>query len=202
MILDLSSSSDAKEKTMTATLNAVPTLNSTTKDFLASLTDHGAKALVFDLDGRQIQPGYHVTELKAATFETMDCGGQGNLWHETIVQLMPSPAEQDRGYMSVEKFMGIYNRVSGSVPVRPQAEIRFEYGDDGQPAIQYHVRGIDLETKRLVVRLESTRVTCKANDRRDAMTEFTMLETNGSACCGPSSAASGAETSSATSKCC
>ncbi len=187
---------------MTAILNAVPTSNSTTRDFLAGLTDHGAKALVFDLDGRQIQPGYHVTELKAATFETMDCGGQGNLWHETIVQLMPSPAEKDRGHMSVEKFMSIYNRVSSSVPVRPLAEIRFEYGDDGEPAIQYHVRGIDLEPDALIVRLEPTRVTCKANDRRAAMTELTMLESDSSACCGPSSAASSIDSPNATSKCC
>jgi Family of unknown function (DUF6428) len=187
---------------MTATLNAIPTSNSTTRDFLAGLTNHGAKALVFDLDGRQIQPGYHVTELKAATFETMDCGGQGNLWHETIVQLMPSPAEQDRGYMSVEKFMGIYNRVSVSVPVRPMAEIRFEYGDDGEPAIQYHVRGLEAQSDTLLVRLEPTRVTCKANDRRAAMTELTMLESDSSACCGPTDTASGADISSAASKCC
>jgi Family of unknown function (DUF6428) len=187
---------------MTATLNTLVTSNSTTRDFLAGLTDHGSKALVFDLDGRHIEPGYHVTELKAATFETMDCGGQGNLWHETIVQLMPSPAEKDRGHMSVEKFMSIYNRVSGSVPVRPLAEIRFEYGDDGEPAIQYHVRGVDPQADRLIVRLESTRVSCKANDRRAAMTELTVLETDDSSCCGPTSTASSADLSSAVSKCC
>ncbi len=202
MILDLSPSSEAKEKTMTTMLNTPKTSNTTTQDFLSGLTDHGPRALVFDLDGRQIQPGYHVTELKAATFETMDCGGQGNLWHETIVQLMPSPAEKDRGHMKVEKFMSIYNRVSGSVPVRPMAEIRFEYGDDGEPAIQYHVRGFDLEADALIVRLESTRVTCKANDRRAALTELTMLETSDASCCGPSSTTSSADSSSATSKCC
>jgi hypothetical protein len=31
--------------------------------------------------------GYHLTELKAASFETVDCGGQTNRWQETIVQL-------------------------------------------------------------------------------------------------------------------
>lgn len=190
---------------MTTTLDIPKPSNTTTRDFLSSLTDHDAKSLVFDLDGRQIQPGYHVTELKAATFETMDCGGQGNLWHETIVQLMPDADDAHKGHMTVGKFMSIYQRVSGSVPVRAQAEIRFEYGDDGEPAIQYHVRGIDLEPQKLIVRLEPTRVTCKARDRRAAMTELTVLETNGSACCGPSVATSGTTsgtTSSVASKCC
>ena len=187
---------------MTATLDTPQTTNTTTRDFLSSLMDHGQKALVFNLDGRRIQPGYHVTELKAASFETMDCGGQGNLWHETIVQLMPSPSEAHRGHMKVEKFMSIYNRVSGSVPVRAGAEIRFEYGDDGEPAIQYNVRGVDLQPDALIVRLESARVTCKANDRRAAMTELAVLESDSPACCAPSSATSSVDSPSAASKCC
>ncbi len=187
---------------MTATLETPKTSNITTRDFLSGLTDHAKKALVFDLDGRRIQPGYHVTELKAASFETMDCGGQGNLWHETIVQLMPSPSEAHRGHMKVEKFMSIYNRVSGSLPVRAGAEIRFEYGDDGEPAIQYNVRGFDFESDALIVQLESARVTCKANDRRAALAELTVLEANTPACCGSSSATSSADSPSAASTCC
>lgn len=182
---------------MTATIT--PALNATTstRDFLHHLTDQDAKSLVFEIDGQHIRSGYHVTEVKAASYETMDCGGQGNLWHETIVQLMPSPSEEHEGHMKVKKFLSIYTQVAAQIPVRANAEIKIEYGDDGSPAIQCRVGGVQSEGDTVVVRLEPPRVTCKANDRKAAMAELTMLEA-GSSCCGPSDATQSA----AASKCC
>ena len=42
---------------------------------LTALEPHGSKALVIDYGGRMIRPGYHVTEVKAGSFVTFDCGG-------------------------------------------------------------------------------------------------------------------------------
>jgi hypothetical protein len=47
-------------------------------------------------DGATVHAGYHLTELKAASFDTVDCGAQKNRWNETIVQLWV-PEEQENG---------------------------------------------------------------------------------------------------------
>eukprot|EP01036_Dinobryon_divergens_P045898 gene45898-61347_t len=50
---------------------------------LAALEPHGDKALVFEYDGGEVQAGYHVTEVKAGSFVTLDCGGNPDAWQET-----------------------------------------------------------------------------------------------------------------------
>jgi hypothetical protein len=45
---------------------------------------------VTNSDGATIHGGYHLTELKAASFDTVDCGRAKNQWNETIVQLWVS----------------------------------------------------------------------------------------------------------------
>jgi hypothetical protein len=81
------------------------------------------------MNGRGVPAGYHLTELKSASFDTVDCGGQVNRWHETIVQLWvsPDPAE-DR--MTAAKFLKIFDKVCGMIPLKFDAEIRIEYGDE------------------------------------------------------------------------
>src|SRR5438270_14014896 len=60
----------------------------TTKDFIARLRRTPEQALVFvNSDGETIHAGYHLTEIKAAKFDTIDCGGKKNRWNETIMQL-------------------------------------------------------------------------------------------------------------------
>ena len=41
---------------------------------------------------RTIQQGYHVTEVKAGSFVTLDCGGNPDQWHETILQVEDLPS--------------------------------------------------------------------------------------------------------------
>jgi hypothetical protein len=137
----------------------------TTQELLETLASHQANSLVFEASGQRIAPGYHVTEVMNVTYESMDCGGQANFWRETVVQLMGPGPEDKPEFMTVQKFLSIYNRVAASVPVRGEAQIRFEYGDALRPATLYHVGGIALEGQHLVVRLVPPGVTCKARDR-------------------------------------
>src|SRR2546425_1020926 len=59
-----------------------------TNNFIAALRASPESKLVFvDLDGRAVHRGYHLTELKAASLQTVDCGGQTNRWQATIAQL-------------------------------------------------------------------------------------------------------------------
>jgi len=100
-----------------------------TRELIEQLRGARGKHVVFvDENDMTIHGGYHLTELKAATFDTVDCGGQKNRWNETIVQLWVPENEESDEFMTADKFLSIYDRVSGMIALDPEAEIRFEYG--------------------------------------------------------------------------
>ena len=147
----------------------------TTHDFISRLREAPAKQLVFtDSDDATIHGGYHLTELKAASFDTVDCGAQKNQWNETIVQLWVPEDEKNGEFMTAAKFLSIYDKVARLIPLDPTAEIRFEYGDENFPSSNYHIEMISENEAELRVQLRLPQATCKARDRREA----------GAACCG------------------
>jgi len=146
-----------------------------TREFIEQLRESREKQVVFvDDNGTTIHGGYHLTELKAATFDTVDCGGQKNRWNETIVQLWVPQDEESDEFMTANKFLSIYDRVSGMIALDPEAEIRLEYGDENFPPSNYHVTKVKEVAGAIRVELRLPQATCKARDRREA----------GAACCG------------------
>ena len=146
----------------------------TTYDFISRLREAPAKRLIFsNSDDATIHGGYHLTELKAASFDTVDCGAQKNQWTETIVQLWVPEDEENGEFMTAAKFLSIYDKVARLIPLDPTAEIRFEYGDENFPSSNYHVEMIRENDGEVRVQLRLPQATCKARDRREA----------GAACC-------------------
>jgi uncharacterized protein DUF6428 len=147
----------------------------TTHDFITRLRKAPAKHLVFtNADGATIHGGYHLTELKAASFDTVDCGAQKNQWNETIMQLWVPEAEENGEMMTAAKFLSIYEKVARLISLDLAAEIRFEYGDENFPPSNYHVEKISENETELGVQLRLPQMTCKARDRRQSS----------AACCG------------------
>jgi hypothetical protein len=143
----------------------------TTNEFTSALRAALDNELIFvDLEDHAVHCGYHLTELKAASFETVDCGGQTNRWRETIVQLWV-PADPDDEYMTAAKFLKIFDKVRGMIPLDFDAEIRVEYGDENFFPSTYHIRSVTSDQATTRVLLERPRTTCKARDRRIAATE-------------------------------
>lgn len=141
----------------------------TTRDFISRLREAAAKQLVFtNSDGAMVHGGYHLTELKAASFDTVDCGAQKNQWNETIVQLWVPEDEENGEWMTAAKFLSIYDRVARLIPLDPTAEIRFEYGDKNFPPSNYHVENISETAAEFRVQLRLPQTTCKARDRRQS----------------------------------
>jgi hypothetical protein len=142
----------------------------TTRTFLDIL--RAAKSyqqLVFQLDEAPlVAAGYHVTEVKAVTYNTMDCGGVADKWKETVIQLWNPGDEPKREYMTVRKFLAIYDRVAKHIPVSYDAELRVEYGDRRRPAASYHVEHLESQGSLILVQLGAPVVTCKAEDRKKA----------------------------------
>ena len=150
-----------------------------TNEFIFTLRAAPSNQLVFaDRDGHTVPSGYHLTELKAASFETVDCGGQTNRWQETIVQLWV-PSHADDEYMTTAKFLKIFDKVNGMIPLDLDAEIRVEYGDNNFFPSTYHVRSVTHDQTATRVLLEPPRTTCKARDRRVATFPTT------DSCCAP-----------------
>jgi len=69
----------------------------TTKEFISALRAASDNELMFvGLEDHAVHSGYHLTELKGASLETVDCGGKTNRWRETIVQLwVPENPDED-----------------------------------------------------------------------------------------------------------
>ncbi len=154
-----------------------------TKQFLNEIeTQNPNSDLIFSFGNRHVKTGYHVTEVKAASVQSMDCGGQGNTWHETTLQLW-APDNSNESYMSIAKFLSIYTKVSSSIAVNEQAQMRVEYGDIGSPAISYVVADIETNETTVTVKLNTPTVACKANDR--SFGDIAVIG-NSSNCCTPS----------------
>ena len=139
-----------------------------TNEFISALRAAPQNQLVFtDMDGQAVPGGYHLTELKATSFDTVDCAGQVNRWQETIVQLWvpPDPADD---YMTAAKFLKIFDQVRGMIPINFDTEIRVEYGDQNFFPSIYHVRSVTGDGNVMRVLLEPPATTCKARDRRAA----------------------------------
>ena len=137
-----------------------------TKEFISTLRRSRDKQLIFANDnGSSIHSGYHLTELKAATFDTVDCGAQKNNWNETIVQLWVPASETDETFMTAGKFLSIYDKVSQMIEIDPTAEIRFEYGAKNFFPSNYHVDSITEDQESIRVAFRPPETTCKAQDR-------------------------------------
>jgi hypothetical protein len=150
-----------------------------TEEFIATLRRSPEKQLIFqDAQEHAVPPGYHLTELKATRFDTVDCGGQVNQWEETIVQLWV-PEEADEHYMTAGKFLRIFDKVRGLIPLRLDTEIRVEYGDDNFFPSTYHVSSVSENADEIRVALRPPATTCKARDRRVT----TPRETAEACCC-------------------
>jgi hypothetical protein len=170
-----------------------------TQEFVASLRNHADAPIIFDYGQARVPAGYHVTEVKAVNYQTMDCGGRSDAWSETIVQLWNPDASDKKQFMSAKKFLGIFERAASGVPVTSTAELKLEYGNETLPAINYHVGNLSLEDGNLIVTLEPPRVQCKARNRNQ---ELEMSEPV-VGCCTPSAEnLSAVNSSAAKSGCC
>ena len=150
----------------------------TTQEFTAALRKTPANRLIFENEaGDAVRAGYHLTEIKAAHFDTVDCGGQTNRWDETIVQLwVPAHVDDEDEYMAAGKFLRIFDKVTAMIPLQLVAEIRVEYGDENFFPSLYHVESVTREEGATRVLLAPPATTCKARDRR-------VTEVKSGACC-------------------
>jgi hypothetical protein len=78
-------------------------------------------------------------------------------------------SESDAG----TKFLKIFYKVRGMIPLNLDAEIRVECGDENLFPSTYHVRSVTRHENATHVLLEPPATTCRARDRRAAPAQAT-----------------------------
>jgi hypothetical protein len=151
-----------------------------TRMLLDALPKHRDKMLVFFYDGHTIQSGYHVTEVKSGRFDALDCGANPESWTETFIQLWDVPAEADRTFMPVWKFLAIMKKVADEVPFDPESKLTFEVSDPGSAMRLFGISGLEIDAEAVRVSLKRRPASCKPRDRW-----LEQLGTEKAACCAP-----------------
>jgi hypothetical protein len=146
---------------------------------LQTLAQHAGKPLIFSYEGRDVLPGYHVTEVKTGAFQALDCGANHESWREIFIQLWDVPPEDGCGHLAVGKFLAIIRKVADAVPFDAAARLTFEVRD-GRRAMQlYYASGITHGNDAVWIELTARPASCKPRDR------WLAEQAAASACCAP-----------------
>jgi hypothetical protein len=132
---------------------------------LDALEPHSDKALIIEYAGRTIRPGYHVTEVKAGSFVTIDCGDNPDRWDETILQVEDLAPEGERDFMPVAKFRSILGQVARRIELDPDARLTFEVGPPERAMQVFDVSTLHIEADRVILRLGARPAICKPRHR-------------------------------------
>lgn len=144
---------------------------------LAALAGHDAKPLLIAYHGRMAEAGYHITEVKAGSFVTLDCGSNADAWQETILQVEDAPATKSDRPMTVRKFRGILGEVDRKVRLNADARLTIEIGRPREPMQVFDVATVDVADDAATLRLGARPAICQPRHRA-------AREVAGSACCG------------------
>ncbi|WP_374632897.1 DUF6428 family protein [Paracoccus sp. (in: a-proteobacteria)] len=136
--------------------------------------------LVFSYDGRDINPGYHVTEVKAGRFEALDCGANPESWAEIFVQLWDVAG--DRSHMTAGKFLNIIGKVGERVALDHHAKLTFEVSDGQRPIALHRAALPRIEGDLVRVELSPRPASCKPWDR--GLRAAGLAPSGAQPCCG------------------
>lgn len=154
-----------------------------TNEFLSHLKQHPNKNLLFEYrSGQFAAPGYHITEIKNVSVDSVDCGAGSDFWKETVIQLWESPTEDSNAHMPTEKALGILTKVDQIKPMEKEAEVKFEYSNPSFHTAQLFVNEFIIDENNIIVKLGVAKTDCKAKDACGVPVESEALT---EACCSP-----------------
>lgn len=133
-----------------------------TQEFVKQLQENPTALLQFEIEeGIFIEPTYHITEIKNAKIESVDCGGNPESYNHTIVQLWINPEEKLRKSWTAKKALNIIELVDKVTPIDGQAELFFEYGALDTRTSHYSINTLMIEKQTLKVQLYTKATVCK-----------------------------------------
>ncbi len=133
-----------------------------TSKFLQTLRENPGKELVFEYRQDFFVPmAYHITEVKNLHIEAVDCGGRPSEDFQTVVQLWVSGDEQVERHMATEKALKIFDTVDRMKPMRGDADILFEWGNEYLPTSNYRPMNAAISDNQVVVKMFIPPTACK-----------------------------------------
>ena len=136
-------------------LQTTTTLNS----LLNALESEAADvAAVFTTKSGEIGEGYHVTELKLADIQSIDCAGRIDNWQETQLQLLDG---NSGNHISVKKFSGIVRASISKIPELADAPLSVEFSPNNEGLQRYEIERVSAESGRVLIELSQGKATCK-----------------------------------------
>ncbi|MBN9250539.1 MAG: hypothetical protein BGO03_09825 [Mesorhizobium sp. 61-13] len=132
---------------------------------LAHLEGQDEKPLIIEYDDRTVRAGYHVTEVKAGSFVTLDCGNNPDAWQETVLQIEDIPATDDRPMMTAGKFRKILSQVDRKVRLNHDARLTIEIGQPGEAMRVFDVAEVNVLEDRVRFALGMRAAICKPRHR-------------------------------------
>lgn len=148
--------------------------DATLSAFLQELESANPEAgVIFATEDGPVGAGYHITELKHAEIDSIDCGGRRSRWSEVAVQVLDIYGENP---MPVAKLRGILSKSIQAIPGLANAPAHVEFGHKNQSLSRYDIVGLDVRPTTVRLSLTRAHATCKpASDRLSA--------TQTTACC-------------------
>lgn len=136
-----------------------------------------AAPLIFKTAQGEIRGGYHVTELKLADVNSIDCGARRSSWRELALQLL----DGDGGaHMSVEKFQNILVQSAKHVAGLAETPMHVEFAHDNIGMRIYQLTDPVRDGDSVILRLVENHAYCKP-----ARAAAVYQEGNKSDCCKP-----------------
>ncbi len=131
----------------------------TFEELLADLAPLNQDApLIFVTDGREIGPGYHVTELRHSVSTGIDCGGTVTTWDEARLQLLDGPGQT---HMTVTKFRRILSGALEKLPVLADTPFVVEFGPDNAGLALMTPDALQNQDAKVLLPLRHSHAVCK-----------------------------------------
>jgi len=146
-----------------------------------SIAVNGDSALVFTHDGIAIKPGYHVTEIKHAKINSLDCGSGTDSWEEIVIQILDGSSLSLSDHMSGSKFLNILRGSMKTLEISDNTQLYFEYAPGNGPIRKLTAESIRTDDDATTISLSGASASCKPFERAKESLGV------GAACCGPSS---------------
>ncbi|MBK9015211.1 MAG: hypothetical protein IPM82_14705 [Saprospiraceae bacterium] len=133
-----------------------------TSKFLQTLQENPGKELVLNT-AKTFSCQWPTTSRRSKNLhiEAVDCGGRPSEDFQTVVQLWVSGDEQVERHMATEKALKIFDIVDRMKPMRGDADILFEWGNEYLPTSNYRPLNAKIADNQVVVKMFIPPTACK-----------------------------------------
>jgi hypothetical protein len=114
--------------------------------------------VAFEAEGRAIRPGYHVTELRRARIDAIDCGLGRRDWEEAQLQILEGSGGEP---MTGRTLAGILRRGAEALALPGDAPLRVEAQPGGGALRRYRIGAVGSRGGATVVSLAAMGAECR-----------------------------------------